>query len=169
MGHAKRKTFRPWEPEQTTLLPASTRDWLAEVHQVYCHLVLVDELDLSEALIPAQAKDPRGEMGVDPRMMSMLLLYSYCVGIVLSGMIERARCEVLVFRVLSQGCLKVLNKAGFRPATRHRQKCRDVVHHGLQSGLNPPETGQAIHVQRDGSKSGHHAAAITPVTVLRRE
>jgi hypothetical protein len=70
---------------------------------VYYHLVLVDELDLSEALIPAQAKDPRGEMGVDPRMMSMQLLYSYCVGAVSSGMIERARCEVLVFRVLSQG------------------------------------------------------------------
>jgi hypothetical protein len=27
-----------------------------------------DELDLSEILIPAQAKDPRGEKGFDPRM-----------------------------------------------------------------------------------------------------
>ena len=43
-------------------------------------LDLVDELDLFEILIPAQAKDPRGEKGFDPRMMTMLLLYAYCVG-----------------------------------------------------------------------------------------
>lgn len=66
-------------------------------------LLMVDELDLSEAIISARAKDLRGDMGVDPRMMSMLLLYSYCVGTVLSGMIERDCCEVLAFRVLSQG------------------------------------------------------------------
>jgi hypothetical protein len=35
---------------------------------VYFLLDLVDELDLSEVLIPAQAKDPRGEIGLDPRM-----------------------------------------------------------------------------------------------------
>jgi len=35
---------------------------------VYFLLDLVDELDLSEILIPAQAKDPRGERGFDPRM-----------------------------------------------------------------------------------------------------
>ncbi len=56
-----RKTFRSWQPEQTTLLPPSPRDWLAEDHQVYFLLDLVDELDLSEDLIPAQAKDPREE------------------------------------------------------------------------------------------------------------
>jgi hypothetical protein len=31
-------------------------------------LDLVDELDLSQVLIPAQAKDHRGERGFDPRM-----------------------------------------------------------------------------------------------------
>jgi len=29
------KSFRPWQPEQTTLLPPSPRDWPAEGHQVY--------------------------------------------------------------------------------------------------------------------------------------
>jgi hypothetical protein len=57
----KRKIFRSWQPDQTILLPPSPRDWLAEVHQVYFLLDLVDELDLSEDLIPAQAKDPREE------------------------------------------------------------------------------------------------------------
>jgi transposase len=97
----KRKTFRPWQPEQTTLLPPSPREWLSEDHQVYFLLDLVDELDLSEILIPAQAKDPRGEKGFDPRMMTMLLLYAYCVGIVSSRKIERACYEDLAFRVLT--------------------------------------------------------------------
>jgi hypothetical protein len=79
----KLKTFRPWVPPgQTTLLPASPRDWLSAFHQVYFLLDLVDELDLSVIVIPAQSKDPRGEKGFDPRMMTLLLLYAYCVGIV---------------------------------------------------------------------------------------
>ena len=97
----KRKTFRPWQPEQTTLLPPSPREWLAEDHPVYFLLDLVDELDLSAILIPAQAKDPRGEKGFDPRMMTMLLLYAYCVGTVSSRKIERACYEDLAFRVLT--------------------------------------------------------------------
>ena len=52
------------------------REWLAEDHQVYFLLDLVDELDLSEILIPTQTKDPHGEKGFDPSMMTMLLLYS---------------------------------------------------------------------------------------------
>jgi hypothetical protein len=42
----KRKTFRPWQPEQTTLLPPSPREWLSEDHHVYFLLDLIDELDL---------------------------------------------------------------------------------------------------------------------------
>jgi transposase len=97
----KHKSFRPWQPDQTTLLPPSPREWLAEDHQVYFLLDLVEELDLSEILILAQAKDPRGEKGFDPRMMTMLLLYAYCVGTVSSRKIERACYEDLAFRVLT--------------------------------------------------------------------
>jgi len=57
----KPKSFRPWQPEQTTLLPPSPREWLSADHRVYFLLDLVDELDLLAILIPAQAKDPRGE------------------------------------------------------------------------------------------------------------
>ena len=97
----KPKSFRPWQPDQTTLLPPSPREWLAEDHQVYFLLDLVDELDLSQILGPAEAKDPRGEKGFDPRMMTMLLLYAYCVGIISSRKIERACYEDLAFRVLT--------------------------------------------------------------------
>jgi transposase len=97
----KLKSFRPWQPDQTTLLPPSPREWLADDHQVYFLLDLVDELDLSAILSPAQAKDPRGEKGFDPRMMTMLLLYAYCVGTISSRKIERACYEDLAFRVLT--------------------------------------------------------------------
>ncbi len=68
---------------------------------MYFLLVLVNELDLSEILIPTPAKDPRGEKGFDPRMVTMLLLYAYCVGTVSSRKIERACYEDLAFRVLT--------------------------------------------------------------------
>ena len=97
----KPKTFRPWQPGQTSLLPPSPSDWLTADHQVYFLLDLVDELDLSAIVIPAQAKDPRGEKGFDPRMMTLLLLYAYCVGTVSSRRIERACYEDLAFRVLT--------------------------------------------------------------------
>jgi transposase len=97
----KLKTFRPWAPGQTSLLPASPSDWLSADHQVYFLLDLVDELDLSAIVIPAQSKDPRGEKGFDPRMMTLLLLYAYCAGIVSSRRIERACYEDLAFRVLT--------------------------------------------------------------------
>ena len=83
------------------MLPASPSDWLTADHQVYFLLDLVDELDLSAIVIPAQSKDPRGEKGFDPRMMTLLLLYAYCVGIVSSRKIERACYEDLAFRVLT--------------------------------------------------------------------
>ena len=83
------------------LLPPSPREWLAEDHQVYFLLDLVDELDLSKILGPAQANDPRGEKGYDPRMMTLLLLCAYCVGTVSSRKIERACYEDLAFRVLT--------------------------------------------------------------------
>jgi transposase len=97
----KLKTFRPWAPGQTSLLPASPSDWLSADHQVYFLLDLVDELDLTAIVIPAQSKDPRGEKGFDPRMMTLLLLYAYCAGIVSSRKIERACYEDLAFRVLT--------------------------------------------------------------------
>jgi hypothetical protein len=34
MGIQERKTLLPWQPEQTTLLPPSPREWLSEDHQV---------------------------------------------------------------------------------------------------------------------------------------
>jgi hypothetical protein len=76
----KPKSFRPWNPEQTLLLPPSPVDWLPENHLVFFLLDLAGELDLEEIHAVYRQKDPRGEKAYEPRMMVVLLLYAYCVG-----------------------------------------------------------------------------------------
>ena len=95
------KTFRPWNPEQTLLLPPSPVDWLPENHLVFFLLDLAAELDLGEILAYYRQKDPRGERAYDPRMMVLLLLYAYCVGLPSSRKIEKACWEDAAFRVLT--------------------------------------------------------------------
>ena len=97
----KPETFRPWLPGQTHLMPPSPIEWLPSDHLVFFLLDLPDELDFSAIMAPALAKDPRGEKGFDPRMMTLLLLYAYCTGIASSRKIERACYEDLAFRVLT--------------------------------------------------------------------
>jgi len=94
-------TFRPWQPEQTNLLPPSPSESLSDDHQVYFLLDLVDVLDLSAILIPAQSNDSRREKGFNRGMMTMLLLYAYCDGIISSCKIECACYEDLAFRVFT--------------------------------------------------------------------
>ena len=42
------KTFRPYEPDQRFLMPASMRDWLPANHLAYFISDVVDQLDLSK-------------------------------------------------------------------------------------------------------------------------
>jgi transposase len=98
---SKPKTFRPWNPEQTLLLPPSPVEWLPEHHLVFFLLDLASELDLSAIYAVYEARDPRGVKAYEPRMMVLLLLYAYCVGIPSSRRIERACWEDAAFRVLT--------------------------------------------------------------------
>jgi transposase len=95
------KTFRPWNPEQTLLLPPSPVEWLPENHLVFFLLDLAAELDLGEIHAYYRQKDPRGEKAYDPQMMVVLLLYAYCVGLPSSRKIEKACWEDAAFRVLT--------------------------------------------------------------------
>ena len=64
-------------------------------------LDLAVELDLEEIYAVYRQKDPRGEKAYDPRMMVVLLLYAYCVGLPSSRKIEKACWEDAAFRVLT--------------------------------------------------------------------
>ena len=55
------KTYRPYAPEQSFLLPPSPREWLPEGHLAYFVLDLVEGLDLGDIERAIQGKDHRGE------------------------------------------------------------------------------------------------------------
>ena len=97
----KPKSFRPWNPEQTLLLPPSQVDWFPENHLVFFLLDLAGELDLEEIHAVYLQKDPRGEKAYEQRMIVVLLLYAYCVALPSSRKIEKACWEDAAFRVLT--------------------------------------------------------------------
>ena len=94
------KTFRPYEPDQVFLMPASMREWLPSDHLAYFITDVVDHLDLS-AIMERYAGEERGYPPYHPGMMVKVLLYAYCTGVVSSRKIERHLCEDIAFRVLA--------------------------------------------------------------------
>jgi transposase len=97
------KTYRPYAPDQSYLLPPSPSEWLPKGHLAYFVLDLVAELDLGQIERQVQAKDHRGERPYAPRMLTALLLYGYAVGVFSSRKLERACSEDVAFRVLAAG------------------------------------------------------------------
>ena len=95
------KSYRPWTPNQSYLLPPSPRDWLPEDHLALFLLDVVHELDLSAIEAKLQAKDHRGTRPYNPAMMLTLLFLAYCTGMASSRKIERATWEDLGFRVIA--------------------------------------------------------------------
>jgi transposase len=85
------KTYRPWNPDQSWLLPPSPRDWLPENDLVFFVLDVVKDLDVS-AISRKYEREERGFPPYHPRMMTTLLLYSYTQGVFSSRRIMK-RCE----------------------------------------------------------------------------
>jgi len=98
------KQYRPWLPAQDYLLPPSPRDWLPAKHLVFFLLDLMATLDLREMERAIHAKDARGTRPYDPRLMTALLLYGYCVGLASSRRLEQATYTDVACRVLAGEC-----------------------------------------------------------------
>src|ERR1700730_18322403 len=109
------KSYRPYLPEQDFLLPPSVREWLPEQHLVYFVSDVIDNLNLS-ALDAVYGDEQRGPPPYDPRMMTKVLVYGYCVGVFSSRRIERRFAEDVGFRVLAGG-----NAPNFRPIADFRK------------------------------------------------
>jgi len=97
------KSYRPWTPTQSYLLPPSPAEWLPEEHLAFFVLDMVRELDVSAIDAALQRKDPRGERPFAPRMMLSLLIYAYSTGVFSSRRIARATYEDVAFRVIVGG------------------------------------------------------------------
>jgi len=150
------KSYRPYAPEQSYLLPPSPQEWLPDGHLVYFVLGFVEELELGVIEKRLQAKDPRGERPYSPRMMTALLLYGYATGVYSSRRLERATVEDVAFRVLAGGehpHFTTIN--GFRAA--HREALAglfvQVLHACQSAGLV-----KLGHVAIDGTKMKANAS-----------
>src|SRR3990172_1306321 len=95
--------FKPYNPDQTFLLPPSLRDWLPEDHLAYFISDTVDELDLSAITHPYKMADSRGQPPYHPSMMSKLLLYAYSVGVPSSRKTEEKTYTDVAFRIVAAG------------------------------------------------------------------
>lgn len=94
------KTFRPYDPNQTFLMPASMKEWLPPDHLAYFVSDVVDQLDLSE-MLDCYNSEERGYPPYHPRMMVKVLLYAYCIGVPSSRRIAGKLEEDIAFRVLA--------------------------------------------------------------------
>ena len=95
-------SYRPYEPQQEMLLPASLQDWLPRGHLAYFISDTVDALDLS-AFYARYAGGGARNQPFHPAMMVKLLVYGYATGVFSSRKIERRLHEDLAFRMLAAG------------------------------------------------------------------
>ena len=110
------RTFREWTPDQNWLFPPSPQDWLPENHLVYFLMDVSEQLDLSP-IIESYDSEKGGKPPYHPRMMLVLLLYSYCIGVFSSRKIV-ARCETdVAFRVIVGD-----NIPDFRTVSEYRRR-----------------------------------------------
>lgn len=115
------KTYKPYQPEQDLLLPPSLKDWLPEKHLAYFVSEVVDELDLS-GIYAVYEQEERGQPPYDPRMMTKLLVYGYCVGVYSARKIQQRVLEDVAFRVLAAG-----NEPDFRTLADFRKIHLEVL------------------------------------------
>ena len=92
--------FKPYCPDQILLLPPDMRQWLPEGDLAFFIMDVVGELDLS-AIYNTYSRSRAGQPPYDPRMMTSLILYAYCMGIPSSRKIEAATYHQIPFRVLT--------------------------------------------------------------------
>jgi transposase len=109
------KGYRAYFPEQDFLLPPSLGQWLPEGHLCYFVSDVVDQLDLSP-MHAEYGEERRGQPPYDPRMMTKLLVYGYCVGVYSSRKIQQRLHEDVAFRILAAG-----NEPDFRTISDFRK------------------------------------------------
>jgi transposase len=110
------KTFRPWDLEQSWLLPPSVLDFVPPEHPAHFIRELVREsLDLGE--IYTSYTEERGYPPYHPAMMTALILYAYSQGVFSSRKIARSCVQRVDFMAVTG-----LQKPNFRTVTKFRAR-----------------------------------------------
>lgn len=93
-------TYRPYQPNQTLLLPPSVSEWLPDDHLAHFINDAVDALDL-QAFHARYEGDGRRNTPFDPAMLVKVVVYGYANGVVSSRQVARKLHEDVAFRVLA--------------------------------------------------------------------
>ena len=161
------KSYRPYAPDQSYLLPPSPSEWLPEGHLAYFILELLEDIDLGQIEKVLQTKDHRGERPFSPRMMTALWLYGYAVGVTSSRKIEKATYEDVGFRVLAAGEHPHFTSVNEFRAT-HRQALGNLFHQILQECMSAGLV-KLGHVAIDGTKMKANASKHKAMSYERME
>lgn len=143
------KVFRPYEPEQMILMPASLQEWLPSDHLAYFISDVVEHLNLS-TIISHYEGEERGYPPYHPRMMVKVLLYAYCMGMPSSRKIEKRLQEDIAFRVLSAN-----NTPDFRTISDFRKEHLKALSNLFLQVLKLCQKAGLVklgHVSLDGTK-----------------
>src|SRR5450631_591541 len=143
------KYFRPWNIDQTLLLPPSVQDFVPKGHVSRFIVELVREsLDLKE--ITGSYVSGLGQPPFDPRMMVALLLHGYASGLYSSRRIARACRERNDFVMIV-----ALDPPDFRTISDFRKRHLKALGGLFLQVLKLCETAGLVklgHVALDGTK-----------------
>ena len=92
--------FYACDRDQMLLMPASLEEWVGEGHLARFLRTAVEAMDL-KVLYEKYREDGWGATAYDPRMMTEVLLYGYCMGVRSSRRIEKLCDEDVAFRYLA--------------------------------------------------------------------
>ena len=151
------KHFRPWNIDQTLLLPPNVRDFVPKDHVSRFIVGLVREsLDLKA--IMGSYGSGLGQPPFDPRMMVSLLLHGYASGLYSSRRIARACCERNDFVMIV-----ALDPPDFRTISDFRKRHLKALGELFLQVLKLCETAGLVklgHVALDGTKIKANASDI---------
>src|SRR5579864_5538616 len=143
------KYFRPWNIDQTLLLPPNVQDFVPKGHVSRFIVELVREsLDLKD--ITGSYVSGLGQPPFDPRMMVSLLLHGYASGLYSSRRIARACCERNDFVMIV-----ALDPPDFRTISDFRKRHLKALGALFLQVLKLCETAGLVklgHVALDGTK-----------------
>ena len=158
------KTFRPWDFEQSWLLPPSVLDFVPPEHPAHFVRDLVREsLDLSE--IYAAYTEERGFPPYHPAMMTALILYAYSQGVFSSRKIARActqRVDFMAVTGLQKPNFRTVNKFRARHLAALGNLFRQVLGLCRKAGL-----AKLGHVAVDGTKVKANASKHKAMSYAR--
>jgi transposase len=91
----------PSNTAQLMLLPSNVGAWLPEKHLARFIDQTIDNLDLSEITRNYDFQEKRGRPAFDPTMLTKIVIYGYCTGIISNRDIASAIINRIDFRFLS--------------------------------------------------------------------